>query len=361
VRLERAARARARVPWRPQERPIRTREPLPTDDLVARQRELLLEILAPLVPIDRPYALLDYPAYANVGDNAIWLGTLEAFRRLGAGPPAYTCCIRTYDADSLRRRVGAGPLFVKGGGNFGDLYPLHQAFRERLVRDFPGNPIVQLPQTLRFDDEAALTTAREALAAHAAFTLLVRDRDSLALGRDRLGLRTLLAPDLALALPVPTDRPVPTLDVLWLLRADDEAEARPLVPPDGSVPVDWPADPRGRLARVQRRLTRRVAASPREGLRARRLRRTYDPLAARRLAAGYALLSSARFVVTDRLHGHLLCVLLGIPHVLLDNRYGKNRTLFDAWTRDAPLVRWAERDTDAVAHALADLRRAVAS
>ena len=97
---------------------------------------------------DRPYALLDYPAYANVGDNAIWLGTLEALRQLGAGPPAYTCCADTYHADSLRRRVQDGPVLIKGGGNFGDLYPRHQRLRERVVRDFPDNPIVQLPQTV---------------------------------------------------------------------------------------------------------------------------------------------------------------------------------------------------------------------
>ena len=313
------------------------------------------------MPTDGPYALLDYPAYSNVGDNAIWLGTLEAFRRLGAGEPAYTCCILTYHADSMRRRVGTGPIFVKGGGNFGDLYPAHQRLREQVAYDFPDNPIIQLPQTVRFDDEGGMAPACAALGSHADFTLMVRDRTSLELGRDRLGLRTLLAPDLAFLLSPPPPRDPPGKDVLWLLRADAEAGTEDLVPRGDPVPVDWPTDAKGGLARTQRHLTRSVARNPREGFRARRLRRTYDLLAEQRLAAGYALLGSARFVVTDRLHGHLLCVLLGIPNVVLDNRYGKNRTLFEAWTHDIPTVRWAERDTEAVAQALAELRRRVNS
>jgi len=160
-----------------------------------------------------------------------------------------------------------------------------------------------------------------------------------------------------MALPPPPLSARAELGVLWLLRADGEARSEDLAPAAGTEPVDWPADRKGGLARRQRRLTRRVAAAPHEGLRMRRLRRTYDALARQRLAAGYALLASARAVVTDRLHGHLLCVLLGIPNVLLDNRYGKNRTLFEAWTREVPFVRWAERDADSVAEALADLAR----
>jgi exopolysaccharide biosynthesis predicted pyruvyltransferase EpsI len=35
--------------------------------------------------------------------------------------------------------------------------------------------------------------------------------------------------------------------------------------------------------------------------------------------------------VTDRLHGHILSDLLGIPHVVLDNEYGKIAAYLDAW------------------------------
>ena len=60
------------------------------------------------------------------------------------------------------------------------------------------------------------------------------------------------------------------------------------------------------------------------------------------------MLAAGHTVITDRLHGHILSLLLGIPHVVLDNSYGKVRAFYETWTRDAPIVRWAETAADAV-------------
>lgn len=40
--------------------------------------------------------------------------------------------------------------------------------------------------------------------------------------------------------------------------------------------------------------------------------------------------------------------MLGIPHVVLDNSYGKVRSFYETWTRDAPIVRWADTAAEAV-------------
>jgi pyruvyl transferase EpsO len=61
-------------------------------------------------------------------------------------------------------------------------------------------------------------------------------------------------------------------------------------------------------------------------------------------------------VVSDRLHGHILCLLLGIPHVALDNRHGKLRAFRDAWTREATLAEWAGSEREALDRALAMAR-----
>lgn len=58
--------------------------------------------------------------------------------------------------------------------------------------------------------------------------------------------------------------------------------------------------------------------------------------------AGFELLGSARFVITDRLHGHILSTLIGVPHVLLDSKLGKNLNLHDTWTKDCACTRIAE-------------------
>jgi pyruvyl transferase EpsO len=77
----------------------------------------------------------------------------------------------------------------------------------------------------------------------------------------------------------------------------------------------------------------------------------FDRLASERVAAGAALLSSARVVVTDRLHGHILALLCGVPCVLNDNRTGKVRGFYDTWTHRSPLVRWADGPEQAFATA----------
>jgi pyruvyl transferase EpsO len=78
---------------------------------------------------------------------------------------------------------------------------------------------------------------------------------------------------------------------------------------------------------------------------------TFDWQARHRMRFGCGLLARGKVVVTDRLHGHILCLLLGIPNVVLDNNYGKLRHFHATWTRSMPQVRWAESPDEARAAA----------
>src|SRR5207302_11065372 len=64
------------------------------------------------------------------------------------------------------------------------------------------------------------------------------------------------------------------------------------------------------------------------------------------------ILSLGRIVVTDRLHAHILCMLMGVPHILLNNDYGKNWNFFETWMRGTPLCRLARNPDEAWAMAL---------
>ena len=48
-----------------------------------------------------------------------------------------------------------------------------------------------------------------------------------------------------------------------------------------------------------------------------------------------ACFRGGRMVLTDRLHAHILSLLLGKPRIVLDNSYGKIAKFADMWTRDA--------------------------
>ena len=285
----------------------------------------------------QPFALVDFPDHANVGDSAIWLGTTAFFRRHHRNEPRYVASIAAFSPASLRRAHPDGPILIHGGGNFGDLWPRHQAFREQLLETFPDRPIVQLPQSVHYGDPRVADRTARIISRHGRFRLLVRDQASLDFAAERFDCSVRLCPDLALCLG-PRERPAPAVvDVLCLFRTDRE-RATPHALPATHLRVqvpDWLAE---RRLPVRLRELGAVAARVRSGARqptALRVAR-YEAAAAARVARGCRLLSSGRVVVTDRLHAHLLSLLLAIPHAALDNTYGKLGRFLDAWTGDAP-------------------------
>lgn len=57
---------------------------------------------------------------------------------------------------------------------------------------------------------------------------------------------------------------------------------------------------------------------------------------------GFKILGRSEFVVTDRLHGHIMSTVMGLPHVLMDSKLGKNLALHDTWTADCDCTRIAD-------------------
>ena len=312
--------------------------------------------LGPLLEGESTCALLDFPSYPNVGDSAIWAGEVTYLRSRGI-QITYQCDWRHYSRERLQRALRrGGVILLQGGGNLGDLYPHHQDFRERVVRDFPASRIIILPQTIYFRDAAALSRARAIFDAHRGLTVLVRDQQSLEFARKEFCATSLPCPDMAFMLGPLTRPQAPDWDVVWLWRNDMESI--------GWAPVgeqverfDWLDEPPGPVGWAVKHVERLFVLYPN------RLRQlpgvlahTYDLQARKRLAHGCRLLSRGRIVVTDRLHGHILSLLLGIPHVLLDNSNGKVKRFYDTWTAESDLVRWADSPHE-VADRVEKLRR----
>ncbi|WP_293878320.1 MULTISPECIES: polysaccharide pyruvyl transferase family protein [unclassified Sphingomonas] len=288
-------------------------------DVVARQQAALLALYRRHVgPGDR-YALVDFPDHANVGDSAIWLGEIAMLRHVTGRDPDYVASWDRFDMAAFRAASPAGVLFLHGGGNLGDIWRHHQAFRETMLATVRDRRIVQLPQSIHFRDPAGIAAFGALVAAHPDFHLYVRDRPGLALAQRHWACPVDLAPDSAFALGRQA-RGVADCDLLMLMRTDDERVAHDPVAGDAVI-LDWLDDGP---------LPERRAGETRAG--------HCERLAAARVNRGLALLSRGRRVVTDRLHAHILCLLLDIPHVALDNDYGKLSAYIAAWTADSPLL-----------------------
>jgi len=296
---------------------------------------------------EAPFALVDFPDHANVGDSAIWVGTTAYFSAHRGREPRYVSSIDSFSEAALRASVPEGPIFVHGGGNFGDLWPRHQDFREHLLGRFPDREIIQLPQSIHFDDPARAEAAARAIARHGKFRLFVRDQPSYDFAAARFDCEIALCPDMALFIGA-LDRGAPDVDVFYLLRTDKERAVREDPGRAGYTfqVADWLVERRfsveaRQLLRVLRELRR--GQWDRLALRA----ASYEAAARARVLRGCRLLSSGRVVITDRLHAHLLNLLLGIPHAVLDNSYGKLGRFLDVWTGGAAGVHRAASTDDA--------------
>lgn len=285
------------------------------NDVIAAQRSALDDLYRAAIGPGERYALLDFPDHPNVGDSAIWLGECAMLRAVTGRDPDYVSTWYDFDEAALRRSCPDGTVFLHGGGNLGDIWPHHQQLRETVLAAMRDRRVVQLPQSIHFGDPAAAARFARLAAAHPDLTLYVRDHASLRAAQAFVGARAALAPDSAFALG-PQPRSAADRPLLALMRTDAERVEERDRPPTAAACVDWLDDegpvPDDRADRAQARLAR-----------------------------GLALLSRGERIVTDRLHGHILATLLGIPHVVLDNSYGKIGAYHDAWTAGSPLVRRA--------------------
>lgn len=308
-------------------------------DYGAEQRSHLAAALGPAFRRGQRAAIFDFPFYLNPGDSAIWLGTARWLSDHGVAVHS------VHRRESLER--GMWPeldrdvvVVFMGGGNFGDLYPEHQALRIAALSRYPENPVVHFPQTLNYHDPSQSGEISAALSGRPSVTMAWRDRPSLAAAERLLpGPTHVLSPDAACGFPGWVRSREARDDFVSVRRTDAEASPDEAVRSFGRT-VDWDI---GLVRKVEwKGLSAlhalldgvgRVASAPARALRT----SMYAELTRVNLDAALDTLSSGRVVVTDRLHGHILCALMRVPHIALPDRYGKVQHYYETWSQDDPL------------------------
>lgn len=304
---------------------------------LAELRKVITKKLHDLTHGFHRFALLDFPAYINVGDNAIWLGEIEYLDKPHFDIK-HACSLKEYQKSRLGQALGDGVILLSGGGNFGDLWPAHQSFREQVISDFPKNRIIQLPQSLFFGESTAVAQARAVLAAHPDFHLLVRDQASLCVANEHLGVSGQLCPDMAHMLDIPAfTSSVITHKVVALLRQDKECveageDLEALGVRRDVLIADWPRKHVGRRG-VPWSLSHLKGLYPMIVGGCADLASKND-IASERLRLGLDLLSKGEVLVTDRLHAAILGRLGGKAVYFTDNSYGKLSAYARTWLKD---------------------------
>lgn len=324
---------------------------MPTESnlaLIARLNGMIHDCLKDLISADEPVAMVDFPDYRNVGDSAIWLGQMAYLSSRFDKNPSYISALPDHSHDKLDEAMPSGPILITGGGTFGDIWPGHQELRESILERWPGRLVVQLPQSIHYKSQEHAERMARAIARHKNFVLLVRDEESKQFAEEHFDCRVRLCPDMAFAIG-----PIPPLaaaqfPVLAMLRADQEKASNYDLSAYPDVPVeDWISESRTAI-----RLAKVLGAAAAASLNPERIKEAkFDAAAKARLRRGIRQISRGHAIVTDRLHVMICSLLIGRPHAVLDNSYGKLRRFMSAFSIENDLSYKATSFDDGIAWA----------
>ncbi|MGY8917832.1 MAG: polysaccharide pyruvyl transferase family protein [Flavobacteriales bacterium] len=297
--------------------------------------------------IDRDYVLLDLPNHRNIGDQLIYIGESCFLKQSDAKCVSNSSL--TFDNNIFKQEM----LLLHGGGNFGDLYSVHQNYRENIIMSYPNNKILIFPQSLHFEDKKRMVKSLSIYNNHNDLIVCARDQYTLdILIKYCPNNNVLLVPDMAFCSSYTLNENESQNKILYLKRKDAELKNENEFTFDFSVDeLDWPTyNPTlleffyrkfnnldNRLSRVVFKLINKSSVF---GLFCLRDENKYADL-------GVDFLSKYKFVITTRLHGHILSILLGVPSIIIDNSYGKNKRFYMSWLQDEPLSYFANSEEEA--------------
>lgn len=293
---------------------------------------------------ERDYCLLDLPNYYNPGDQLIWEGDVQFARRL-QGNLKYCASLHFFNPQMV---LVGDCILLQGGGSFGDLYYKHQKFREYIVKKFPRNKIIILPSTIHFSEVKNLQKSAELFSQHLDLIICARDNKSFRILQENfLNNKCYLAPDTAFAIEniEKAHSNMHHGKVLFLCRTDKESKnlikRNSLDFIENLEISDWPTQ---KIVKIFLHLlilnTNRVLLKVYKlfGSHWNKRNDVYGLIKLhskeRQIRSAVEFLSQYDLIITTRLHGHILACLLGVPNIVLDNSYGKNKNFYDTWMRD---------------------------
>lgn len=311
------------------------------DDVMKRLKSRIDEICR-FIPKVRHVVFLDYPVYLNIGDLLIAAGTKSFFK---ANQYNVIHEFSLLEQESCLKHIKPGQTIVmQGGGNFGDLWAGHQDFRLWVISNFPDNKIVILPQSLHYTDQIKLNETLERLDQHKDLTICVRDEKSLSMLENLKNVRVHLSPDMAHHLwgnplyskNAGVTKPSPLL----FIRRDEEGSDQSEIYQhyDRSLMIDWPEIIEPSSLKIYNLIRRYVYKTSHPVLRQLPKAFIWNCFANYLVCKCIRYFSRYPAVVTDRLHGTILTLLLAKPVTLIDSGYGKLTRYAECWLKDSPLL-----------------------
>lgn len=275
----------------------------------------------------------------NKGDSAIWSGQSILLEAIQVAKVYIARGKGDYNATLMREILEehGGPdktaIIFHGGGNFGDIWHREQQMREIVVKTFHDYRIRSFPQTYKFYDQNRLAKAQDIYGRHPDLQLAARDsRSFIDLQNDFGGKnKVILVPDAATMLmenrPKGGGNKMSNSDFVFLARTDKEGAQNHWEESKTIEELQHVRNKNGEEVKAKLEIMDWLGHNP-PGLK----EADWDGQAWLKVNWAYDFLNQGAFILSDRLHVHILSTLWGIDHVVIeDGEYAKVRTYHDTW------------------------------
>jgi pyruvyl transferase EpsO len=295
-----------------------------------------LNIVKKVIPEGTNIYYFDYPVHENIGDMLIWRGTENFFKESKIYVKkrfSYHQVARKLQANQLIKIPQNVTIVCQGGGNFGDLYWSFHNLRKLLVKNYPLNRIVFLPQTIYYENISEMNEDFKLLKNHKDIHIFARDINSFNLVKKDLN-NVYLCPDMAHSLYPIFNNTKSNLKTLYFIRQDKEAmDMQCIYLEENSPTFDWQL----LYSRFEKVLLKFFVLAHNSSKITRctpnnLLPKLWSMYTNYIINKAVLLFSENGNIVTSRLHGHILACLMNKNNKLIDNSYGKNFIYYKSWT-----------------------------
>lgn len=276
--------------------------------------------------------------YGNIGDIAIstaqkqYLESVLPDYEIISIPISQT----RFVLGSIKKQVRADDIItIIGGGNMGGIYPDIEELRQLVIKSFPSNRIVCFPQTLDWDGSAksnrALKTIVKTYTKHSDIHIFARESITFSklkeIFRKHKNVSIGLVPDIVMSATAESLGATDCLEPLSILRCLRDDKEVALSTTQYAV-ID--------KALVETSYNIKKTDTHAGGS------QLGDAHCAKLLSDKLTQFRAAKLVITDRLHGMILCLLSGTPCLVLPNSNHKIRQTQLDWLRDHPRLVFLE-------------------
>ncbi|PKG36539.1 polysaccharide pyruvyl transferase family protein [Psychrobacter sp. Sarcosine-3u-12] len=239
---------------------------------------------------------------------------------------------------SIKKQIKAGDIVtIIGGGNMGGTYPDIEELRQLVIKSFPSNRIVCFPQTLDWDDSAKSKRALKAIvknyAKHPDIHVFAREsiteKKLVELFKRYNNVNIGLVPDIVMSATAESLKTRDCSEPLGILRCLRDDKEVALSSAQYTI-VDKALNDTG--YKIEKTDTHAGGSQ------------LDEKYCAKLLADKLSQFRAAKLVVTDRLHGMILCLLSGTPCLVLPNSNHKIRQTHLDWLHNHPRLIFLELD-----------------